>query len=473
MIFTTFQFLCFFLVVFGLYWTIPNRMRKPLLLFSSYYFYMCSVPKYITVILVITAIDYFAGLRIEASHTPRRKRLWLIASLLSNFGLLIVFKYSSFFASSLGIQASFLRFVLPLGISFHTFQAVSYTVEVYRGRVRAERNLLNYALYVAFFPQMVAGPIERPYNLLPQFRTDKRFDFNHFRSGMRLAIWGAFKKVVVADLLARADGLAYDHPHTYSGPLLACATFFFSVQIYCDFSGYSDIAIGIARMMGYDLMINFRQPYFSKSIREFWHNWHISLSTWFRDYLYIPLGGNRVPKLRFLANIMVVFVISGMWHGANWTFAVWGFLHGIYLIVGNLSEPLRLSVKKSLQLPRLGVGLAIARTLFTFFLATVAWVFFRANNLQDGAYILRHMFSPATVTVADLVSLGLPRFELAVAFLMLLVTAVVDWCLHYKPDPICRLWNRRPARWALTYACIFSIIFFGQFGGFKFIYFQF
>lgn len=372
MIFTTFQFLVFFLIVLALYWTAPKSCRNWLLLIASYYFYMCSVPKYILVIIAITLIDFAAGIRIEQAKTACGKGWWLAASLLSNFGLLVVFKYSAFFASSFGIQASFLRFVLPLGISFHTFQAASYTIEVYRGRVRAERNLLDYALYVAFFPQMVAGPIERPYNLLPQFHNQKRFDFERFRSGFRLALWGFFKKAVVADLLAQADGLAYERPHDFSGPLLALATLFFSIQIYCDFSGYSDIAIGIARMMGFDLMINFRQPYFSKSIREFWHNWHISLSTWFRDYLYIPLGGSRVSKRRFLVNIMVVFVISGMWHGANWTFAAWGFLHGMYLIIGNLTEPYRLRFKRLFDISQWGGLLAVCQTAATFFLVTVA-----------------------------------------------------------------------------------------------------
>lgn len=470
MIFTTYQFLVFFLVVFALYWTVPRSWRNPLLLLSSYYFYMCSVPKYISVIIAITLIDFWAGIKIETASTKQRKRFFLIISILSNFGLLVGFKYSAFFASGFGIDTSFLRFVLPLGISFHTFQAVSYTVEVYRGRYPAERNLLKYGLYVAFFPQMVAGPIERPYNLLPQFHTYKRFDWDRFRSGLRLALWGLFKKAAVADLLSRGVATAYGMPRHFSGPQLACATLFFSLQIYCDFSGYSDIAIGIARMMNYDLMINFRQPYFSRSIREFWHNWHISLSTWFRDYLYIPMGGSRVSRSRYLVNLMVVFVISGMWHGANWTFAIWGFLHGIYLVIGVVTEPYRARVRHALNL---GPLLPIVQTLFTFFLVTVAWVFFRAANVSDGVYIVAHMLIPQKFRIVDLLGLGLPRFELVLAFIMIAITGVVDWCIHFKPQLVLRLWSERPVRWALTYACVFAVIFFGVFGHLQFIYFQF
>ena len=473
MIFSTYQFLVFFVVVFLLYFVLPKSWRHPLLLVSSYYFYMCSIPWYITVIIAITLIDFWAGIKIQDAAEKRTKRLYLIISIVSNFGLLFTLKYSGFFATTFGLDAPFLRFVLPLGISFHTFQAVSYTVEVYRGRYPAERNLLTYALYVAFFPQMVAGPIERPYNLLPQFHTDKVFNYDRFRTGIRLALWGLFKKVAVADLLAPAVSTAYAHPRNFSGPILALATFFFAVQIYCDFSGYTDMAIGIARMMGYDLMINFRQPYFSKSISEFWQRWHISLSTWFRDYLYIPLGGNRVAKMRLYLNLMVVFLVSGLWHGANWTFVVWGGLHGVYLIFGQITAPLRKRLQMTSGLTRTPGLLATLQMLTTFALVTMAWVFFRVGTIQDGIYIVTHMLNPSGFHSDQILALNLPRFEVATAFFVIAVVGITEWCIAGHVKPVTNLWSARPFRWACTYACVFATIFFGVFGHVEFIYFQF
>jgi D-alanyl-lipoteichoic acid acyltransferase DltB (MBOAT superfamily) len=473
MIFSTYQFLVFFVIVFLLYFTLPKSWRHPLLLVSSYYFYMCSIPWYITVILAITLIDFWAGIQIQDAAEKPTKRLYLIISIISNFGLLFTLKYAGFFASTFGWNAPFLRFILPLGISFHTFQAVSYTVEVYRGRYPAERNLLTYALYVAFFPQMVAGPIERPYNLLPQFHTDKVLNYQRFTSGVRLALWGLFKKVAVADLLSPAVSAAYSHPQNFSGPILALATFFFAVQIYCDFSGYTDIAIGIARMMGYDLMINFRQPYFSRSIGEFWNRWHISLSTWFRDYLYIPLGGNRVPKPRYFLNLMVVFLVSGLWHGANWTFVVWGALHGFYVIFGQITAPLRSRLQSTSGLTRLPGLLAALQMLTTFLLVTIAWVFFRVGTIHDGIYIVTHMANPAGFHPEQILTLNLPRFETALAFFVILVVALTEWCIAGHVKTITGLWSARPFRWVCTYACVFAIIFFGVFGHVEFIYFQF
>lgn len=478
MIFTTYQFLVFFIVVFILFFTVPKSWRHPLLLVSSYYFYMCSIPWYITVIIGITLIDFWAGIRIEDARSRRSKRAYLIVSLISNFGLLFTLKYAGFFEKSilndaLGLGFPVLRFILPLGISFHTFQAVSYTVEVYKGRSPAERNLLIYALYVAFFPQMVAGPIERPYNLLPQFHTEKNLNLARFESGFRMALWGVFKKMAVADLLATAVNTVYDRPSGFTGPTLALATFFFAVQIYCDFSGYSDIAIGIARMMGYDLMINFRQPYFAKSVGEFWHRWHISLSTWFRDYLYIPLGGSRVRRSRYFVNIMVVFLISGLWHGANWTFAIWGGLHGFYLIFGQFTAPLRNRLKAALGLDKTGGFLTVCQVLITFLLATVAWVFFRASTVQDAFYIVSHLTAWRGFETSEILSLGLPRFELASAIFLIATVFITEWCIFQRPRLVTGLWAGRPFRWAITYACVFAVIFFGIFGHVEFIYFQF
>ena len=348
MLFNSFQFLFFFVVVWLLFLVTRGTTRKIILLVASYYFYMCWSTRYIFVIWGITVIDYVAGLQIEKAERPGRRRLYLGVSLFCNLSLLVLFKYFNFLTGSLrsashlfGLQYDppLLAIILPVGLSFHTFQAMSYTIEVYRRRVPAEKNLLEYALYVAFFPQMVAGPIERPYELLPQFHREPKVSFAGVRSGMVQALWGLFKKMVLADNVADFVRLVYDTPRHYDGAALLLATLLFSIQIYCDFSGYTDIALGIARMMGYELRINFLQPYFSRSVGEFWRRWHISLSTWFRDYVYIPLGGNRVKLSRHYLNLMITFVISGLWHGANWTFVVWGFLHGLYLIVAQATAP--------------------------------------------------------------------------------------------------------------------------------------
>lgn len=477
MIFTTFQFLVFFLVFFPLFFLVPKSWRHPLLLAASYYFYMCSIPWYITVIIAITLIDFFAGIKIEEAPGRATKRLFLLISIVCNFGLLFAFKYVGFFTNTVnaafGTELPVLRFLLPLGISFHTFQAVSYTVEVFRGRVAAERNLLTYALYVAFFPQMVAGPIERPYNLLPQFHASTDLTFDNFQSGLRIALWGVFKKIVVADLLATGVATVYAAPQRFTGPILALATFFFAIQIYCDFSGYSDIAIGIARMMGYRLMINFRQPYLARSIGDFWRRWHISLSTWFRDYVYIPLGGNRVSPPRFYANVMAVFVLSGLWHGANWTFVIWGALHGLYLVFGSITEPLRSRIKALTGIRSSTRSWRVLQAIITFSLVTVAWIFFRAATVRDAFFVLSHLLSWRGFHAGDLLSIGLPRFEMALAFAVIAIVFVVDWFIAYQPRTVMRLWMSRPVRWTCYNVCAYAIIFFGVFGHVEFIYFQF
>jgi D-alanyl-lipoteichoic acid acyltransferase DltB (MBOAT superfamily) len=467
MTFTTIHFLIFFALVFPLYFVVPRCCRRPLLLISSYYFYMCSGPWYISVIIAITLIDFTAALAMERASTPGARRSLLILSIISNFGLLFAFKYTGFMTRNLndafGLSLPVLNFVLPLGISFHTFQAVSYVVEVYRRMAPAERNLLNYALYVAFFPQMVAGPIERPHSLLPQFHVEHELRFENVQAGFRIALWGVFKKAVVADLLATAVNKVYSHPQQFTGPILILATLFFSIQIYCDFSGYSEIAIGIARMMGFRLTVNFRQPYLAESVGAFWRRWHISLSTWFRDYLYLPLGGSRVPRSRYFANLMIVFLVSGLWHGANWTFVVWGALHGSYLVLGTWTAPLR----HRLNTPR------FVEVLLTFSLVTFAWIFFRANNVSDGLYVATHLLNVGGFRLTDLLSLGLPRFELILAFVLIAVVAVAEYLMAAPPGRILQAWEIRPVRLVAYNACLFAVVFFGVFGRIDFIYFQF
>jgi alginate O-acetyltransferase complex protein AlgI len=401
MLFNSIQFLIFFPIVTITYFLIPHRYRWALILTASCYFYMAFIPKYLLILAITITIDYFAGIGLEKYEGRKRKWL-LIASILSNIGMLAFFKYFNFANENLTTLANFigwnypiknLAIILPIGLSFHTFQSLSYTIEVYRGRYKAERHFGYLATYVMFYPQLVAGPIERPQNVLPQFHTEHKFDYQRVTDGLKWMAWGMFKKVVIADRMAIFVNPIYDAPNQYGGPALLVATLAFAIQIYCDFSGYSDIALGSAQVMGVKLMKNFNHPYFAKSISEFWNRWHISLSTWFRDYLYIPLGGNRVSRIRWIFNLFITFVVSGFWHGANWTFIIWGALHGLYVVffgmTGNIwkriSEIVRLS-----KFPWLERRIAI---FSTFSLVSFAWIFFRANSLSDAMTIAQGLFS--------------------------------------------------------------------------------
>jgi len=342
MLFNSFAFCCvFFPLVTALYFVLPHRYRWALLLAASCWFYMAFVPVYILILGFTILVDYAAGILIERNTGPRRKA-WLVASIVANLGVLAFFKYFNFLnqnigalfqAAGIGYGVPDLGILLPIGLSFHTFQSLSYTIEVYRGNQPAERRPGVFALYVMFYPQLVAGPIERPGNLLRQLAIPMQWDTDRVIAGLKQMLWGFFKKLVIADRCGVVVDQVYGHSAEYDSLALALATYLFAVQIYCDFSGYGDIALGAARVMGFDLMVNFRTPYGSTSISEFWSRWHISLSSWFRDYLYIPLGGNRVLRWRWFMNLMIVFLVSGLWHGANWTYVVWGALHGIYLVL--------------------------------------------------------------------------------------------------------------------------------------------
>ncbi len=481
MLFNSFQFLFFFILVWLLVLATRGTTRKVILLIASYYFYMCWSTRYIFVIWGITLIDYVAGLQIEKAEQPRRRRIFLALSLVCNIGLLAFFKYFNFLLGSVygaghlfGLKSDppLLSIILPVGLSFHTFQAMSYTIEVYRRKVPAEKRLLEYALYVAFFPQMVAGPIERPNQLLPQFHREPRITAAGFRSGMTQALWGLFKKIVIADNVADFVRLIYAAPRQYDGAALLLATTLFSLQIYCDFSGYTDMALGLARMMGYELVVNFRQPYFSRSIGEFWRRWHISLSTWFRDYVYIPLGGNRVSTPRHWFNLMATFVISGLWHGANWTFVAWGFVHGVFLIVAQTVSPFTTRLGKALRVERFPRLLSASKILLTFTVVTLAWAFFRASTIGDAWFVLTHLLplgrlDPFVLKVGGFTRATAPYL----AFFLLAMTVVEWWIAHPSQAP--KLWSS-PVFRALCYnACIYSIVFFGFFGHRDFIYFQF
>ena len=347
MLFNSVEFLFFLPLVIALYYAIPGRYRWVLLLGASFYFYAAWKLEYLFLMFVSILIDYVSALGMGSTENPRRRKQYLMASLAGNLGILLGFKYFNFFSDS--VRAVFEQFnifadmpyfdvLLPVGVSFYTFQSMSYTIDVYRNRMPPERHLGIFALYVSFFPQLVAGPIERATVLLPQFRETYQFDYARVTSGLRLILWGFFKKVVIADQLALFVQQVYGSPGQWHGPSVLLASYFFAFQIFCDFSAYTDIARGSARIMGFELMENFNRPYLARSIREFWQRWHISLSTWFRDYLYIPLGGNRVLKWRWYYNVMVVFLVSGLWHGANWTFVAWGFLHGSFQVASLMTR---------------------------------------------------------------------------------------------------------------------------------------
>ncbi len=462
MLFNSLQFLFFFVFITITYFRLPHRQRWILLLLGSCYFYMVFKPIYILILIFTIVIDYFAGIFIENAQGKRRK-MFLLASLVANIGVLAVFKYYNFLNLNLTHllgefhrhnPVPFLSILLPIGLSFHTFQAMSYTIEVYRGNQKAERHFGIYSLYVMFYPQLVAGPIERPQNVLHQLHEPHPFDHQRLQSGLMKIAEGFFKKVVIADRLSWVVNHSFNHIQQENGLSLLVATVFFTFQIYCDFSGYSDIAIGTARILGIDLMKNFNHPYLSRSIGEFWSRWHISLSTWFRDYLYIPLGGNRVAVPRFYFNIFIVFMISGLWHGANWTFVIWGALHGSFLVVENI----RKKWWPSLRLP------GALQWLLTFLLVCITWVFFRAASVQDAFLVLRKIFT---------LSFGAPLhtpFNLAEMIFCILLIALL--LLKEK-----RGWTFHPSGNLAFYSSLAGIAlviyFFGVFNYTQFIYFQF
>jgi len=470
MLFNSFAFLIFFPAVVLLYYLLPHRFRWFFLLAASYYFYMNWQPVYAIMIFTSTIITWTFGVLIEKSHTRNRKRLFLTISQLINFGILFTFKYFNFINESVFavMDAMNIRWtvpnldlLLPVGISFYTFQAVGYTIDVYRGEIKAEKHLGIYALFVSFFPQLVAGPIERTKNLLPQFRLKHSFDPARLESGLKQMIWGFFMKVVVADRLSLLVNAAYNNVDAHNGTTLLIATFFFAFQIYCDFAGYSNIAIGAARIMGFDLMTNFRRPYFSTNIGEFWHRWHISLSTWFRDYVYIPLGGNKVSESRKYLNIFVTFVVSGIWHGANWTFVIWGGLHGLYNTTQKFLGIDKIRFKK---LTALKGTLIIAN----FILVLLAWVFFRANSTTDAFDILGKIFTNP----------GIPFKENMTTYIYgifgLLILMMKEISEEYFPNSNLFFESKKPIIGAFASAVIIVIILsIGVFDGGQFIYFQF
>ena len=482
MVFNSFSFAVFLPIVFILYWIIPSKYRWGILLVSSYYFYMSWNAKYVLLILFTTAVSYTSAVAMERVKHKSKKKILLIATLVASLGVLLIFKYFQFFGNSMiAVLSKFsielhpitLRLLLPVGISFYTFQTLSYVIDVYRGEVEAEHHFGKYATFISFFPQLVAGPIERTRNLLPQINGDHVFDYDKASYGLKLMAVGFFKKVVIADTLAIYVDRIYGSLRDYKGLSLIVASVLFSFQIYCDFSGYSDIAIGTAKLFGIDLMTNFKSPYFSASIREFWSRWHISLSTWFRDYVYIPLGGNRCSKFRHNFNLLITFLVSGLWHGANWTFVIWGGIHGLGQIVENGIG----TNKKNRRVGSFGWWISV---LVVFLFCTIAWVFFRASSVADVGYIFKNCFvgitSPASYIKAGYQDLNLTiKPFLRVAFIILLLL-IYDF-FSLKRDLLERV-RKTPfaIRWGIYFAAVnFILIYYMLFGidSSSFIYFQF
>jgi alginate O-acetyltransferase complex protein AlgI len=462
MVFNSLQFLVFFGIVTSAYFLLAHRFRWALLLMASCYFYMAFQPIYLGILGFTIVVDYYAGIYLERFQ-GHAKKLFLALSLLANVGVLAVFKYYAFFTGNFMVAAHYfgydvqipqLSILLPIGLSFHTFQAMSYTIEVYRGNQKAERNFGIYSLYVMFYPQLVAGPIERPQNLIHQFYEVHVWDRERVTAGLFQMAQGLFKKVVIADRLALLVDSVYGSLAIQSGGNLILASVFYSFQIYCDFSGYSDMAIGAAKVMGFDLMTNFRAPYLAKSIPDFWRRWHISLSTWFKDYVYFSLGGNRVSVPKWYFNIMVVFIISGFWHGASWNFVIWGALHGLFQLVG-----ISLSRRFPVLSPEHAKGFYLRfLQLWTFGLVTFAWVFFRlAHFAEINLYVKRlgvwHVDAPLGMHVNEIIlSIGL-------------IVGLLVWDQQSSKKIITKTW--------LLPLMLLAIYFFGVFSLKQFIYFQF
>jgi alginate O-acetyltransferase complex protein AlgI len=481
MLFNSLLFAIFFPTVVMLYFAIPYRFRWILLLAASYYFYMCWRAEYIILIVISTIIDYFAAIKMSETEDKSKRKKFLYLSLFGNLGMLFLFKYYNFFNTSISsvfnqfnifYNSPSFKLLLPVGISFYTFQTLSYTIEVYRGNQKPERHFGIFALYVSFFPQLVAGPIERSTNLLPQFYRKNDFDYNRVKHGLMQMAWGFFKKLVIADRLGAYVNTVYNSPGNYSGIPLILATYFFAFQIYCDFSGYSDIAIGASRIMGYDLMKNFNRPYFSKSISEFWSRWHISLSSWFRDYVYISLGGNRVSKWKWYRNLFITFMISGLWHGANWTFILWGSLHGFYLIFSIWTKDIRQKIAEFTRLAEYPTIHKWFKILVTFHLVLISWVFFRANSISDAMTI----FSRMTIfNFENLGSIGnVTKLGVLISIFVIIIMEVIH-ILQSKMNFYEVLIKKSLLfRWSIYSIFVFLIILLGDFGGkVDFIYFQF
>lgn len=490
MLFNSYSFLIFFPIVVLINFIIPKKWQYIWLLVASYYFYMNWDARYVLLLLFSTGVTYLSGLAIEKSSDAKKRKMAVAVSFILNIGVLFFFKYFdfaidciNFILSRVGVSLpkSSFNVILPVGISFYIFQALSYTMDVYRDEVKAENNFLKYALFVSFFPQLVAGPIERSKNLLKQVNKAHEFSYDNMREGLIIMLWGYFLKLVIADRAAIVVDTVYGNYTEYGGAYIIVASVLFAVQIYCDFAGYSTIAVGAAKILGFDLMENFNCPYFATSIGEFWRRWHISLSSWFRDYLYIPLGGNRKGIVRKYVNLMIVFLVSGLWHGAAMTYIAWGIIHGVYQVIGALTKPAREKLNKIFKLKPESIGHKLASICITFALVDFAWIFFRADSIGAAVGIISsmvHIGNIGTVLGGGIYELGISAKSFKMLILGILVLIFADYMKYrgYKIRNILfgqELW----CRWICYIAIVWFILVFGIWGGSynasSFIYFQF
>ncbi len=476
MLFNSFQFLQFLFFTTAFFFILPFRWRAWFLLVCSYYFYGCWNADYLALIFTTTVSTFIIGRAIGNTEGRRKRQAFVFIVCLINFGILGFFKYANFFSESWNAVFGYCRidihlpmadFLLPVGISFYTFQAIGYVVDVYRKKVEPETSLARFALYISFFPQLVAGPIERSWQLLPQFSSRLKFDYEKILNGIMLILWGFFQKIVIADRLAMYVDNIYKMPNNFSSVQLLVALYFFSFQIYCDFAGYSNIAIGTAKLFGIDLMRNFNRPYFSDSIQTFWRRWHISLSTWFKDYLYIPLGGNRVRDNRLVWNIMVVFLLCGLWHGAAWNYVIWGGIHGLLLCVQIFFSRYGANSMFRVSIPR------YIKVLFTFHIVTFAWIFFRAPSLKNAAEMISGLTHFTIQSNELLKNTGLNGYEFTLSIIFIAILIGVE--KMQQEQMFNEFWARRhyAYRVIIPQLLFFSIIIFGMFNLSEFIYFQF
>jgi len=483
MLFNSLNFAIFLPIVFILYWFTTKgnlKLQNILLLVSSYFFYACWDWRFMFLLIFSTLLDYYTGIKIHEATNQRKKLFWLWVSIGVNLGFLGVFKYYNFFAESfaeglslLGFKANLgsLQVILPVGISFYTFHGLSYVLDLFKNRIKPERNFIDYSVFVSFFPLLVAGPIERATHLLPQILKKREFDYSKAVDGLRQILWGLFKKIVIADNCAEYANTIFNNSADYSGSTLVLGALFFTFQIYCDFSGYSDIALGTARLFGIELLRNFAFPYFSRDIAEFWRRWHISLSSWFKDYLYIPLGGSKGGMWMKIRNTFIIFLVSGFWHGANWTFIVWGFLNALYImpsIVFNTNRTHLDIVAKGKYLPTINEFLAI---WLTFSLTVFAWIFFRAANVTHAFSYISEIFSGSLFTIPHFPGIG----KAVLVVFLTGIFLIIEWLGREQQYAFKIISNIRLLhfRVILYYAVILSILFFGNFSENQFIYFQF
>lgn len=486
MLFNSLNFAIFLPIVFTLYWVIGSknmRVQNILLLVASYFFYAFWDYRFLFLLMFSTFLDYFTGIKISAAKANSGKKIWLWLSIIINLGFLGVFKYYNFFTDSFtallnhaGLKSNFgvIDVILPVGISFYTFHGLSYVIDIYKKRIEPTRNFVDYSVFVSFFPLLVAGPIERATHLLPQIQTKREFNYNRATNGLRQILWGLFKKIVIADNCAEYANMIFSNPPHYASSVLVIGALFFAIQIYCDFSGYSDIAIGVARLFGIELIRNFAFPYFSRDIAEFWRRWHISLSSWFRDYVYIPLGGSKGSKLNQVRNIFIIFIVSGLWHGANWTFIVWGALNALYFMPLLLLKRNRSNLETVAQGKLLPGFTDLLKMLSTFTLTVFAWIFFRADSVGAAVDYIKRIFTRSILVQPKGDMLIGPSVNLLPLTGLIFIFIGMEWLGREEQFAVANTgisWPK-PLRWAFFVAFTLSIFYYTGVSQ-QFVYFQF